>query len=516
MEDYNAELTQILVKINKKNFKDAYEDLKQLIEISPQNYIAFNLLAQIEIKNENLNNAIFFLEKGLAVQPNSVDLLFNKALVLKLNNQLEHAEIILKEILLIDKNIFQVYLNLASIQKKLNKLDDAIINYNLAIKINKNFFQAFFNLGNIYLFKKNLDLAIENYDFSLKLNPNHEKSIINLAQCYYYKKNFNKACELFDRVLNLNPNNSLAKYNKSLSNFKLKNFKEGWALYENRWNIEDSKFVPFKSLKAKYNKESVNKNLYIWPEQGLGDEIMFSSIFNEFKNSKNKVYASCDNRLLDIFKISFPHINFFSNDLSIDHDIFDHHISSGSLFKFYRNELGDFKNAPYLFPVINKNIEKKIIDINKNRKQVIGLSWKSNNQDYGHFRSVQLKNIFDKINFKDNTIINLQYGDVINEIKEIEEAYGYKILTLSDNFNNINDLSCIINLCDYVISIDNSTVHLSGALGKKTHLLLPFYSDWRWLENSKKTYWYNNVEVYQQTNKMSWIDVLEELNSNIK
>ena len=41
--------------------------------------------------------------------------------------------------------------------------------------------------------------------------------------------------------------------------------------------------------------------------------------------------------------------------------------------------------------------QEKIIDINKNRKQVIGLSWKSNNQDYGHFRSIELKNIFDKI-----------------------------------------------------------------------------------------------------------------------
>ena len=516
MSKFNNELAQIFDKINKKKLHEAYVDLKELIKTSPLNHIAYNLLAQIEIENKNLNNAMLFIDKGLGIQPNSIELLFNKATIFNLNNDHGQAEKILKDILLINRNIFQVYISLAGTQKKLMKFDDAISNYNEAIKINKNFFQAYYNIANIYLIKKNFDLAIDNFSKSLNLNPNHEGSMINLGQCYYYKKNFKKALELYNRTLELNPNNYLAKYNKSLTSFKVGNFKEAWDLYESRWFIKDQSFISFKSIKEKYKKNMDISNLYVWPEQGLGDEIMFSSIFNDFKNLKIKVSASCDSRLLDIFKASFPHINFFSNNLIINQDTFDSHISYGSLFKFFRNTPDNFNGSSYLLPTINQGIEKNISNLNKNKKKIIGISWKSSNKDFGQYRSIKLKDIFSKINFEDNLIVNLQYGDVDSEVNSIEKIFGYKIYTLCDNFNNINDLSCVINLCDYVITIDNSIVHLSGALGKKTYLLLPFYSDWRWMENSEKTYWYDSVQVFQQTTSMNWLDILEKLSSVIK
>ena len=44
----------------------------------------------------------------------------------------------------------------------------------------------------------------------------------------------------------------------------------------------------------------------------------------------------------------------------------------------------------------------------------------------------------------------------------------------------------IIKQMDLVITADTSTAHLSATLGKKTWIILPFLSDWRWFLKSLK------------------------------
>ena len=49
-----------------------------------------------------------------------------------------------------------------------------------------------------------------------------------------------------------------------------------------------------------------------------------------------------------------------------------------------------------------------------------------------------------------------------------------------DLFSDIDGLVALISACDCVISIDNLTPHLAGALGVNTKLLLPKSADERW------------------------------------
>ena len=76
---------------------------------------------------------------------------------------------------------------------------------------------------------------------------------------------------------------------------------------------------------------------------------------------------------------------------------------------------------------------------------------------------------------------------------------------------DIDGLASLIAACDSIISIDNSTIHLAGALGKKSKLLLPYSCDWRWGRGLSTSYWYNSVELYHQTEIGNWNQVLSEL-----
>ena len=75
------------------------------------------------------------------------------------------------------------------------------------------------------------------------------------------------------------------------------------------------------------------------------------------------------------------------------------------------------------------------------------------------------------------TLVNLQYGDVDKEIREFEEQTGIKIIQCGsvDNREDLDGLAALIEACDLVVSTSNVTIHLAGALGKDTWVLLPLF-----------------------------------------
>ena len=110
-------------------------------------------------------------------------------------------------------------------------------------------------------------------------------------------------------------------------------------------------------------------------------------------------------------------------------------------------------------------------------------------------------------------LVNLQYGDVDNEIESLREKTGIDIIQLSeiDNKDDIDGLAALIMACDKVISISNLTIHLAGALGKESQVLLAPSSDWRWGKRQSRSYWYDSVCLLRQTKIGDWDDVLEQL-----
>ena len=66
-----------------------------------------------------------------------------------------------------------------------------------------------------------------------------------------------------------------------------------------------------------------------------------------------------------------------------------------------------------------------------------------------------------------------------------------------------------------MISIDNSTLHFAGALGKPVWGLLPFTSDWRWFLDCNNSLWYSNMRLFRQREKNQWNAVLGEVNKTL-
>ena len=71
-----------------------------------------------------------------------------------------------------------------------------------------------------------------------------------------------------------------------------------------------------------------------------------------------------------------------------------------------------------------------------------------------------------------------------------------------DNFNDIDGLASLIDACDFVVSVSNTTAHISGAIGKKTYLMLPKNRGqlWYWSKENAKSIWYKSIEIFERNN----------------
>ena len=68
---------------------------------------------------------------------------------------------------------------------------------------------------------------------------------------------------------------------------------------------------------------------------------------------------------------------------------------------------------------------------------------------------------------------------------------------------------------DLLISVDTSVANLAGAIGLKTFMLIPYYADWRWFDNTEKTEWYDSVKIFKQTEKSNWNNEISRIISEL-
>ena len=84
-----------------------------------------------------------------------------------------------------------------------------------------------------------------------------------------------------------------------------------------------------------------------------------------------------------------------------------------------------------------------------------------------------------------------------------------------DLTDDINSLSNLILDCDLIVTIDNSTAHLSSSLGKQTWVLLPYSGDCRWFENIDQSLWYKNTTIFRQGSNRMWSDVIKTISKKL-
>jgi len=82
-----------------------------------------------------------------------------------------------------------------------------------------------------------------------------------------------------------------------------------------------------------------------------------------------------------------------------------------------------------------------------------------------------------------------------------------------DNLNDIDGLVALIDACDVIVTISNTTAHIAGALGKPVYLMLPYANSllWYWHEDREDSPRYPSMRLFRQPRPNAWTSVLNKV-----
>ena len=422
---------------------------------------------------------------------------------------------------------------------KQEKYDEALKDLNTAISINPEYSDALNSRGVLYKELGKCLLALKDFRKALRLTPSDSDGLSNIAELYAKLKRFDKAYVFHKRAIKETENPAIAdysvaqaRYNFSVFSLALQDFSDKtWDYYSNRKSM---KF--FKNSILSYTLE-LEKTKALWDglpcgtllifgEQGLGDQIIAMSLLQELKNKCNNVIYFSSKKIIKLFERSFKEVTFVAynepfNLESIKNIPYNFFAASWDIGKFFRSNISDFKKQPNSFLRSDEEKTKLLkADLQKKDKKICGLSWLSKAPHIGNYKSIKLSELIPILNIQKLNFVNLQYGDVENEIADFVALNKIRINLYKDidKYEDIDSLASLIDACDFVVTTSNLTAHIAGGLGKETYLLVPYSSGkiWYWHENDFRSIWYPSVKIFRQGSDFSWRSAILSIAKNLE
>ena len=491
-------------------YEQAITTLKTLLVDDPTNTEYLLLMGEALMRNEQFSQAVQFFAKVVETDNKNIRALNNFGAALVRNRQLEEARDILLYALELAPESIDIYTNLGSVYQGLYQPKKSLEVAFKVIELNPSWFMAYNNLGCALGDLLHINDAKEAYKTAIALNSNYIPSYINLAQLEIKSGNHSKGVELYEAALVLknitNGEKEVVKYYLSHSYLYLGDLGRGWEFYS--YGFSDLLPTGAYRSKRKFIQPQWNgnvnekKTILIWGEQGLGDEIFFSTCLSDIHKTNLNIILECEPRLISIFKRVYPKFkiraaSLDSKFMSLNSD-FDQHIAIGSLPKFFRRNINDFKNKSNLWtvdPLKCDFIKNKLLPYRN--KILIGICWRSaklsieRNANYTALQDWEplLRN-------PDYQFVNLLHGDCEQEIADVEKLFDIKILRWSD-IDLKNDLETVLALVselDCVASIGSAVTTISGAAGVPTLLLVQ--RSWDLLGQNNFYPWFDSVTSF--------------------
>ena len=503
LEKENSTLTQInqdkaYALFRLKNYEGAINECKKILKKENKNLKVLNTLGLSYLSTKKYNEANNIFLKAIKIDINNIEVLNSLG---RLNHEIRNSH-------------------------------DAEVYFLKALKINPEVFETLNNIAGFYLEEGEYSKALKFYKHAEILRPKNSTVINNIAKTYLSIGKIKNAENYCKKALKLENKNSDINKTFALILLKKYDFKKAWMHFDGRLGLSDfiNKNTTLNYVKEKIPKNNninINSKILVLREQGVGDELLYGTMYSDLFKKYNNVIIESDKRLIDLFKNSFRkedcnkfvELGYHSkNKNSIEK--FDYVIYAGSLGRFFRTSKESFTGKHYLTK-INNYQDKELDSIIEGHKGLkIGLSWKSFNNRYAKEKSLELNN-FELILKKENSIFfNLQYGDINNEINLFNKSNNKKIITLKnlDLFNDFNGLANLLSKLDIFITVSNSTAHLAGALGIKTLLIKPenhaAYHYWDYEDG--KTPWYDSISIIKFKHSLNYtMKLVNDLIDNI-
>ena len=388
------------------------------------------------------------------------------------------------------------------------------------IRADPNHALAWCNLGFIWQLNGFLDDALKCYMRSYELKPDNAALLTNMGFLNKEVGHMDHAIRMFERALEIEPGQARAMGNLGESLLYKHDFARAWPLLEARFRTTPQISVMREYPIPIWNGKPCRK-LAIWPEQGVGDQILYTTLLPELIERGQDFVCELDARLLPAYHRSFPTSQFVPRKHEGGFEGCDAHSSMMSLCQHFRQSIADFEHQPtgLLLASSERVLEARHAMGPCEDQKRVAISWRSFHPSINISKQTQKSASladFALLGRRDDIkLVTVQYGAVA---EEIGTWAGNPIHHPGiDLWNDIDGILAVIEACDAVVTTSNVTAHFAGALGKETYLIYrrnnsPFFY---WASHNGRSLWYPEVRIVTGEDVDTWEKAIERVSERL-
>lgn len=450
------------------------QELRKIVADDPEHATALNDLGVIEVQAKNYDDAIALFQKAADAKEPLLGARANAGNIQLLCDQNEDAEKTFDQALSEQPNSIDALIGKATAQRRNGDLDGALLTAERAASLAPDNGSARNAAGIIYREMGIFDEAQNHFSEAIKLSPNDPGPRSNLALMNLLQGEWSKAWPDYEARIHL------------------PNFEMSWGMPQ----------VP------KWDKQDLEgQTIIVLSEQGFGDSIHYARFLPMLAEKSEGTLFAVQPELAPLMEGLSSKVTIIAPEQSLPE------IDFYSLLLSLPGNLGitgpeDIDGTAYLTaPEIPEALSKAISKLDGLK---VGINWRGAPRHTEDFkRSISLDTLSPLMDVKGVSFISLDFSDS-------DQPTPKGMVDVSEYVSDFGDSAALVNALDLVISVDTSTVHLAGALGKDCWAMIPFVPDWRWQLEGDTTPWYDSVKLFRQPERNDWASVIERIKSELE
>jgi tetratricopeptide (TPR) repeat protein len=400
-----------------------------------------------------------------------------------------------------------------------NQPEEAAECFSRALELDPNNAELWNDMGSVQMDIGQMRNAERSFDMALSLNPGLIAALSNLAVLKQFQGQPEQAVAYYSKIVALKPDDAAAKQNRGAARLALGQLVDGWTDYRARFTNPAHKGWHGGMQKPLWDGESAlaDKGILVWSDQGLGDQILVASVLPDILRAARTVMFACEPRLIPLIARAFPTVKAVSlMDVAynrVDLSDIDVQASISEIGPVFRANFNAFpKHSGYL--KADTSLKARYAAL-PGEGPVVGISWHSKSALASEDKSVPLELWAPILRTPGARFVSLQYGDAA------KDAVAHKNIFIDPEIDAVADVDAFaaqVAAMDLVITTSNTTVHMAGALNIPTLCLTPLVEGrpWYWFVGQDVSPWYPSVKLIWQTQRRTWIDVIERAAAELK
>lgn len=198
-----------------RKWKQSEKLLLQVLDATPRNVSALNILGLINIKMGDPAQALQYYNRSLAIDPNQFRVFGVLGTLAMLQGDYDKAQAALKQSLAINPYFAEAMANLGFLDEMQGHHDLAEAWYRKGIAADPTFPRVYRRLGDLYYDKQDWAKALDCYNSAIKIQPNDTRAILQAGNCARRLGRSAQAEALFERAEKLHPDGWIPTYNRA-------------------------------------------------------------------------------------------------------------------------------------------------------------------------------------------------------------------------------------------------------------------------------------------------------------